>query len=140
VTAANAVSRPVVPIGACSNGDLLLVARVRGVVGRDAVDRPVAQALDQRLAVGPRCAAAGSSSARVEARGTRLVGERRWCGRASQLIRTPRALACATASTDSRALRCWMWIAPVLVAGERASRAIIVDSLTLGMPVMPASR
>ena len=33
-------------------GHLLLVARVRGVVGRDAVDRAVAQPLDQRLAVG----------------------------------------------------------------------------------------
>ena len=36
----------------------------------------------------------------------------RWCGLASQVIFTPRALASATASTDSRALRCWMWMRP----------------------------
>ena len=33
-------------------------------------------------------------------------------GLASQLIFTPRAFASATASTDSRALRCWMWMRP----------------------------
>ena len=36
----------------------------------------------------------------------------RWCGLASHVIRTPRALASAIASTDSRALRCWMWMRP----------------------------
>ena len=36
----------------------------------------------------------------------------RWCGLTSQVIFTPRALASATASTDSRALRCWMWMRP----------------------------
>ena len=36
----------------------------------------------------------------------------RWCGVASAVIFTPRALASAIASTDSRALRCWMWIRP----------------------------
>ena len=36
----------------------------------------------------------------------------RWCGLASHVIRTPRAFASATASTDSRALRCWMWMRP----------------------------
>ena len=33
-------------------GNLLFLQRVRGVVGGDALDRAVAQALDQRLAVG----------------------------------------------------------------------------------------
>ncbi len=33
-------------------------------------------------------------------------------GETSAVIRTPRAFAAATASTDSRALRCWMWIRP----------------------------
>ena len=42
----------------------------------------------------------------------RLVGERQVVRAASAVTRTPRALAAATASTDSRALRCWMWMRP----------------------------
>ena len=51
-SAAKAVSRPVTPIAACSKGTSFSSGGVRGVVGGDAVDRAVAQALDQRLAVG----------------------------------------------------------------------------------------
>ncbi len=34
----------------------------------------------------------------------------RWCGVASQLIFTPAARAARTASTDSAAERCWTWM------------------------------
>ena len=43
----------------------------------------------------------------------------RWCGDASQVIRTPRALASATASTDSRGAQVLDVDAAVLVAGDR---------------------
>ena len=46
------------------------------------------------------------------ATGTAASVSVRWCGLASAVIRTPRALASATAATDSRALRCWMWMRP----------------------------
>ena len=36
----------------------------------------------------------------------------RWCGVTSAVTRTPAALAAATASTDSAADRCWMWMRP----------------------------
>ncbi len=50
---------------------------------------------------------------RVSSRSSRLRSVSvRWCGDASALMCTPLALAAATASTDSRALRCWMWIRP----------------------------
>ena len=43
----------------------------------------------------------------------------RWCGVTSQVTGTPACLRRPTASTDSRAERCWTWIRAVLVAGER---------------------
>ena len=66
--------QPGVPIGACSNGDLLLVARVRGVVGGDAVDVPERSPVDQRLAVGLRAQRRVHLHVRIE-RAHRLVGE-----------------------------------------------------------------
>ena len=51
-SAAKAVSSPVTPIAACSKGTSFSSGACGRVVGGDAVDRAVAQALDQRLAVG----------------------------------------------------------------------------------------
>ena len=85
---------------------LLLVPRVRRVVGGDAGDRPVAERLDQRLAVvlGPERRV--HLHVRVE-RADRLVGEHEMVRRD---LRGRRALRrpCAPAqrSTDARAERC----------------------------------
>ena len=63
----------------------------------------------------------------------------RWCGLASHVTATPRALAAAMTATDSRAERCWMWIRACSYSASAQSRAIIVDSLTLGIPATPSS-
>ena len=52
----------------------------------------------------------------------------RWCGEASQVTWTPRALASRDRLDGLRRAEVLEVDAPVLVAGERASRATIVDS------------
>ena len=93
-------------------GDLLFLGCVGGVVGGDALDRAVAQALDQRLAVGLGAQRRVHLEApRVEAADL-LVGEAEVVRARLALICTPAALAARTASTDSTAERCWTWIRP----------------------------
>ena len=101
---------------------------------------PDAQALDQRLAVVLGAQRRVHLEAGVEA-AHRLVGERQVVrGRLAGDLRRPPALARAIASTDSRAERCWTWIARVLVARRaQQSRAIIVDSEIDGIPARPSA-
>ena len=136
---ANAVSSPVTPIAACLERHLLLLGGVRRVVGRDAVDRPVAQALDQRLAVVLGAQRRVHLEAGVEA-ADRLVGE-------GQVVR--RRLA-----GDLRRPRPWRARSPRPRRARRGagrgsarprrgraqqSRAIIVDSETAGIPASPSA-
>jgi hypothetical protein len=79
-SAANAVSRPVVPIGACSNGTSFS-SRACGAwsVATQSIV-PVAQALDQRLAVSS-VASGGFIFMRVSIPRTSSSVSSRWCGR-----------------------------------------------------------
>ena len=91
-------------------GDFLFLGLVRRVVGGDALDRAVAQALDQRLAVGLAAQRrVHLEAARVEAADL-LVGEAEVVRGGLALICTPAALAARTTSTDSAAERCWTWM------------------------------
>ena len=121
--------------------DLLLVARVRRVVGGDALDRAVAQALDQRLAV-----VLGAQrrvhleAVRVEAAHL-LVGEAEVVrGRLAADPHPARPWRRARASTDSRRGEVLeVDAARPRSAASAASRAIIVDSETEGMPARPSA-
>ena len=90
--------------------DVLLVARVRRVVGRDARDRAAPERVAQRLAVVGRPQRRVHLRVRVE-RAHGLVGEDEMVRRdlARRVRRRSRARA-SSAATDSRAERCMRWI------------------------------
>ena len=110
--AAKAVSRPVTPIAALSKGTSFssLACGAWSVAMQSIVPSR-----------SPSISAWRSASERSGGFILKRIGSRlrtsssvrqRWCGVASQLIRTPAALAARTASTDSAAERCWTWIRP----------------------------
>ena len=110
-TAANEVSSPVVPIGACSNGTSFS-SRACGAwsVAMQSMTpsrRPSMSAWRSRSV-----RSGGFIFIRVSSAADVLVRQQRWCGVASQVTCTPAAFAAATASTDSTQLRCCMCMRP----------------------------
>ena len=88
-------------------GHLLLIARVRRVVGGDAVDRARAQALDERPAVGLGGERRVHLHARVHPAHV-LLGEQQVMGRDLRADREAARLGLRpTASTEAAQLRCW---------------------------------
>ena len=112
-TAANAVSSPVVPIGASSHGTSFS-SRACGAwsVAMQSMVPSRRPSISAWRSASPR--SGGFIFSRVSSReaSTSSSVSERWCGDASAEIFTPRAFASATAATDSRALRCWMWMRP----------------------------
>ena len=101
-----------VPIGACSNGTSFS-SRACG-----AWSVAMQSIVPSRKPAISACRSSSSRSggfifSRVSSR-SRMASRVsvRWCGEASAVIRTPRALASATAATDSRAERCCTWMRP----------------------------
>ena len=118
---------------------LLLLARVRGVVGGDAVDRARAQRLDQRLAVGLGPQRRVHLEVRVE-RPHRLVGEQQVVRRGLAGHLRARRLARARSPRPSRArTRAARGCGPPRRRASAQSRATIVDSDTDGIPARPSS-
>ena len=100
------------PIGACSNGTSFS-SRACGAwsVAMQSIVPSRRPSISARRSSSSR--SGGFIFRRVSSRSrTASCVSVRWCGEASAVIRTPRAFASATAATDSRAERCWMWIRP----------------------------
>ena len=136
---ANAVSSPVTPNGAASNGTSFSSRRVRRVIGRDRLDRAVLQRLDERGAV------LGASQRRVHLqvrveRAHCLVGEAEVMRRRPRRSRGPRPRGrAAGGSTDSRAERCIRWSGWPVSPARSMSRATIRLSPSDGQPPRPSS-
>ena len=111
--------------------NVLLVARVRRVVGRDRLDRPVAERLEQRLPVRLGAERRVHLQVRVE-RADDLVGEAQVVRRDLAVACTPAARARRSSSTDSRAERCRRWSGCSSYAASARSRPTITLSATDG--------
>ena len=139
VERANAVSRPVTPNGAASNGHVLLLARVRRVVGRDRRDRAVAQRVDQRRAVVARAQRRVHLQVRVE-RAHRLVGEAEVMRRHLAARRDAGRLRARAAARPTRAPRGASGAAAGAVSpASESSRATPRLSPSDGQPPRPSS-
>ena len=129
LSAANAVSSPVTPNGASSNGTSFS-CRACGAwsVATQSIvpsSRPSTSA--RAVVLGAQRRVHLHVRRRACARARRCA--QRWCGLASALTATPLARARRTASTDSRAERCCRCTGRVLVGGERE---VALDHQALG--------
>ena len=119
---------------------VLLLARVRRVVGGDAGDRAVAQRVDERGRGRRRCRAAGSSSCSGRASATASSVRTRWCGVASPVAadalgaRAPERLR-----PTRRAERCMRCSGRSSCRASARSRSTITLSATDGQPATPSS-
>ena len=84
---------------------VLLVPRVRRVIGRDAGDRAVAERVDERLRGRPRRASGGFIFMFGSSERTSSSVRQRWCGVTSPVARDARARARARARRPTRAPR-----------------------------------
>ena len=108
-TAANAVSSPVTPIGATSNG-CSFSSRECGAwsVAMQSIVPLRSASISAWRSLSVR--SGGFILKLASSERTASSVRQRWCGVTSQVTFTHAALAASIASTDSRADRCWMWM------------------------------